>query len=909
MLLNCLIRGIEMSYRYKNESGDFELKSPCDTSYLYFPLANESGVMCSITPDMAGDSKMSQNTFLLPPVSCENLHNDRSSRNIWCVVDGKPFSLTGRSASQLAERGTSLEDETLIEAGMMHHKITRKIKEPEIEATVENFVPASGELFELMKVTVHNSSDKRKQIQIITAIPIYGRSADNIRDHRHVTSLLHRIRTVKRGIIVKPTMSFDERGHKENDITYGVFAGNKGVSPVCFFPVLEDFIGEGGNLEHPGAIYNNENGHKTGYFADGYEAIGAIQFENKELAPGENAVYIIAAGYGNSQDNIEESAEKLLDENIFDEKLGETIKTWNNRVNIHIHSGDGDFDKWMRWVGLQPMLRRIYGCSFLPHHDYGKGGRGWRDLWQDCLALIMMNPDVVRDMILNNFCGVRIDGTNATIIGNEPGEFVADRNHIKRVWMDHGVWPLITTELYINQTGDIRILLADRTYFRDSQINRGETDDNSWNELYGVRQLKEDSAVYYGTILEHILLENLTAFYDVGEHNHIRIRNADWNDALDMAYERGESVAFTAMYADNLEQIANLIKELEKIDIDEIELLEEMDILLWNDTTDYNNVSEKKKILYRFCSAVSGKLKGNRKTVSTKVVRENLMLKAEWIRKHISDTEWIEDGENRGWFNSYYDNSGRQLEGIDNGTVRMMLTGQVFTIMSNTASQNQIHKIMKAADAYLYNKSLGGYRLNTDFKKLKMDMGRMFGFAYGHKENGAVFSHMTTMLGNALYQRNESDLAYNVIASLYEHCRDFESSKIYPGIPEYFDPKGRGMYHYLTGAASWMLLTVVREMYGVKGHMGDMLLQPKLLGIQFDKNGYASVELPFSGKNCIVLYHNEKKVDKYAISKILINGDDLIEQKSSEIGSLVPKTIIENCDGKVVIQVELEGVR
>lgn len=106
-----------------------------------------------------------------------------------------------------------------------------------------------------------------------------------------------------------------------------------------------------------------------------------------------------------------------------------------------------------------------------------------------------------------------------------------------------------------------------------------------------------------------------------------------------------------------------------------------------------------------------------------------------------------------------------------------------------------------------------------------------------------------------------------------------------------------------------MLLTVVREMYGVKGHMGDMLLQPKLLGIQFDKNGYASVELPFSGKNCIVLYHNEKKVDKYAISKILINGDDLIEQKSSEIGSLVPKTIIENCDGKVVIQVELEGVR
>ena len=32
-------------------------------------------------------------------------------------------------------------------------------------------------------------------------------------------------------------------------------------------------------------------------------------------------------------------------------------------------------------------------------------------------------------------------------------------------------------------------------------------------------------------------------------------------------------------------------------------------------------------------------------------------------------------------------------------------------------------------------------------------MGRMFGFAYGEKENGAVFSHMAVMYANALYQR------------------------------------------------------------------------------------------------------------------------------------------------------------
>ena len=53
---------------------------------------------------------------------------------------------------------------------------------------------------------------------------------------------------------------------------------------------------------------------------------------------------------------------------------------------------------------------------------------------------------------------MRIDGTKATIIGNEPGEFIADRNNITRVWMDDAFWPFVTTKLYIDQTGDTDVL-------------------------------------------------------------------------------------------------------------------------------------------------------------------------------------------------------------------------------------------------------------------------------------------------------------------------------------------------------------------------------------------------------------------------------------------------------------------
>ena len=64
---------------------------------------------------------------------------------------------------------------------------------------------------------------------------------------------------------------------------------------------------------------------------------------------------------------------------------------------------------------------------------------------------------------------------------------------------------------------------------------------------------------------------------------------------------------------------------------------------------------------------------------------------------------------------------------------------------------------------------------------------------------------------------------------LYRHCADFATSRMYPGIPEYISARGRGMYPYLTGSASWYLLTLVTEVFGVKGELGDLALEPKLV--------------------------------------------------------------------------------
>ena len=91
--------------QFIDEHGSFSIEQPENTSYLYFPLASEKGLKSSVTPNLGGDAKIDQETFLLEPVSAENLHNNRSVRNFWLVSDtGEVFSASGASAEQEAAR-------------------------------------------------------------------------------------------------------------------------------------------------------------------------------------------------------------------------------------------------------------------------------------------------------------------------------------------------------------------------------------------------------------------------------------------------------------------------------------------------------------------------------------------------------------------------------------------------------------------------------------------------------------------------------------------------------------------------------------------------------------------------------------------------------------------------------------
>ena len=350
-----------------------------------------------------------------------------------------------------------------------------------------------------------------------------------------------------------------------------------------------------------------------------------------------------------------------------------------------------------------------------------------------------------------------------------------------------------------------------------------------------------------------------------------------------------------------------------KMEVKRLELFEELCMLLDTLTgeADYDNILYKKPLLDSYLKAVSGYVSGRKASLKTVDIARDLKKKGKWLYERINRQEWVETKAGDGYFNGYYNNDGQRVDGEFEEGIRINLTAQVFTTMFGPASVDQALTAYQACRRYLKDPVTGGYRLNTPLGGNQLNLGRGFAFAYGEKENGSVFSHMTVMYMNALYKRGLVKEAYEVFKSLYLLATDMRKNGIYPGIPEYFTPEGKGMYHYLTGSASWLLLTVLNEMYGIRGENGDLVIQPRLMGEQFLSDGTASACAWFRGYRLVVDYKNPGLADYSCclVKKAVMNGKSM-DQWIIE-GRLVrlPEEVLAAAAdaGTIRLEITLEG--
>ena len=219
-----------MIYKFIDSNGTFTIKNPQKYN-IYFPLTDKDGkLLSSISPNLSGDIKADNGHFLTPPASIEDLRS-----NILCQRNF--FIKTDQKIIRLSDPCNDIQ-----ESGFLYHKIIKKINNLDVE--ILNFIPYDCPV-EIMHIEIINKSKKPIKITPTSFLPLYGRSAENIRDHRHVSSLLNRIYLTKYGILLKPTMTFDERGHKINDTTYFCLGfENNSIAPLGQFPTLDYFCGQ-----------------------------------------------------------------------------------------------------------------------------------------------------------------------------------------------------------------------------------------------------------------------------------------------------------------------------------------------------------------------------------------------------------------------------------------------------------------------------------------------------------------------------------------------------------------------------------------------------------------------------------------------------------------------------------------
>jgi len=249
---------------------------------------------------------------------------------------------------------------------------------------------------------------------------------------------------------------------------------------------------------------------------------------------------------------------------------------------------------------------------------------------------------------------------------------------------------------------------------------------------------------------------------------------------------------------------------------------------------------------------------------------KDLRAKSRDLSLRIREQEWISGGRGLAYFNGYYDDHGRRVEGEHKGGPRMSLTGQVFPVMAGIATDEQIEKVIASVGRLLKDPKTGGVRLNTDFGGVQHSLGRAFSFAYGEKENGAVFSHMAVMYAFGLYLRRRPAAGRAVWSTLYRMATDAATAKIFPCVPEYFNAEGRGMYCFLTGSASWLIYLLLTQVFGIRGEGGDLVIDPQLTPDDFGAGGACSVRAHFAGRLLRVEFANPGRLraGQYAIGRV-----------------------------------------
>lgn len=269
------------------------------------------------------------------------------------------------------------------------------------------------------------------------------------------------------------------------------------------------FIGRNGTPTAPAAMRSRTLDGTCGRFHDNCGALQRVV----TLEPGDTAEVVFMLGQTETVEDAHAVIARLREPGAASAELERVTAAWRRILDtVKIETPDAALDR----MGNGALLYQSLACRFWGRTAtyQSSGAFGFRDQLQDCLALVDVRPDLVREHIIEASRRQFPEGDVLHWWQPISGRGVRTRFSDDRHWL-----PFVTAA-YIETTGDLSVLDVETPYLEGPPVPDGRED------LY----LQPNPSLKVATVYEHCLAALDLA--PTGEHGLPLMGGGDWNDGM-----------------------------------------------------------------------------------------------------------------------------------------------------------------------------------------------------------------------------------------------------------------------------------------------------------------------------------------------------------------------------------------
>lgn len=743
-------------------------------------------------------------------------------------------------------------------------EVTLRASTDGLEAETSVFLPVEGKA-ECWEVRLRNASGRDRVVDVALVLPLFAGSRAYVEYHRDVVRLYNKPLVRGGRVEIANGLEWIEGRSGPSALRYVAAAALDGAAaPDRVWTDREDLLGGRGEWTRPEAILADRAPRLSGL---GRELVAAFEWRGVRLPAGGARTLALSAGVADDGAEADRIA-ALASPAAVAEARRAVAAFWAERTGaVRIRTADPDLDSsWNRWWLHQALVRHWFGNTGHPQFDYGSDFSGWREIWQDLMATTPLDPEAAREASLYVLTGVRPDGTNATRFFTRTGRFGSDE--VNGLWCDHPYWTLQAVRQIVDETGDLQYLVDREVgWFRDAFRARGDRKDAAWPAGTIGEAPAADGRPLRGTVLEHLLVQSLGMYHDCGDRGLLKLRRADWNDAVDQVHG-GENVVFSCGLVRNLRLLAETVDEIAaRLGLPEITLFEAAARLVSPGAND-GAARGRRERMREFLAEADAAPSARRVAVPAADLARDLREKADALTRVVREVAY--NGE---YFFGYIQADGRPIE--ETGESKIHLMAQTYALYTDAVRGAEVDRLVEAVFRLLGDPK-GGLRLNAPaYTRFDPAIGRITGFAPGTKENAAVFNHANLYFMHAMLLRRRAAEAWRVFRGIAT-CWRPRGATAGPHLPEYWISSdhphlaGRAEYPLLTGTGPWTRLVVPRHLFGVRGDLDGLRIDPCLPDDDVVRD--STIELPFRGGRYRIRFRVPKGVSGGRVVEARLDG-------------------------------------